>query len=80
MSNIYRNIHFLWSNGKLKYCNLHSQVSNDAISVDVSVTVAEGSTVINSVCIFIWQSRKIFGPCQDFVYISVPAMAASIPL
>lgn len=45
-------------------------------SVVISVIVAQRSGGINSACIFIWRWRKIFALCQDFVYLSLPAMAA----
>lgn len=44
---------FLHINGQLKYCDTHSQPSDVIISVDIFVTVAEGSAGINCSGIFI---------------------------
>lgn len=43
------------------------------------MTVAKGSAGINSAEICIWWWRQICLLCQDFVYMSVPTMAASPP-
>lgn len=58
----------------------HVHSSHTIISVDIFMTVAVGYAVTTSAGIFIWWWRQISGRCQDFIYLSAPTMAASLPL